>query len=267
MPARPAASCWRPRRPRPSAPPTSFSASTGSISPAPSRRPAAVTAKVVQVSVDHRLHNGWSMDYQGLPPVDVLIACEPDAAVPALLEALGPRRAARGRDAAPRNFPSSPATSSPSIISPTRCAARSANGPPRLTHVSLSWNGASWAVAPSARLSRLRRRRRRRRRARHFGRRRAGAQRLGPAAGRGLRRRRFHDGLHRAVDGGALPHSAADRGGQQPLLLQRRTAPGARRPHAQPPGREPLDRPAHFRARHRHCRPSPARKARKASAR
>jgi acetolactate synthase-1/2/3 large subunit len=49
-----------------------------------------VTAKVVQVSVDHRLHNGWSMDYQGLPPVDVFIACEPDAAVPELLAALGP---------------------------------------------------------------------------------------------------------------------------------------------------------------------------------
>ena len=28
------------------------------------------TAKVIQVSLDHRLHNGWSMDYQGLPPVD-----------------------------------------------------------------------------------------------------------------------------------------------------------------------------------------------------
>ena len=48
------------------------------------------TAKIIQVSIDHQLHKGWSMDYQGLPPVDVLIACEPDAAVPALLEALGP---------------------------------------------------------------------------------------------------------------------------------------------------------------------------------
>src|SRR5579862_7532154 len=35
-------------------------------------------AKVIQVSVDHHLHNGWSMDYQALPPVDVMIACEPD---------------------------------------------------------------------------------------------------------------------------------------------------------------------------------------------
>ncbi len=48
-----------------------------------------VTAKVIQVSVDHRLHNGWSMDYQGLPPVDVFIDCEPDVAVPALLATLG----------------------------------------------------------------------------------------------------------------------------------------------------------------------------------
>ena len=59
------------------------------------RSAAMSTAKVVQVSVDHHLHNGWSMDYQGLPPVDVLIACEPDAAVPALLAALGPARSAR----------------------------------------------------------------------------------------------------------------------------------------------------------------------------
>ena len=58
-----------------------------------------VGAKIIQVSVDHHLHNGWSMDYQGLPPVDVFIDCEPDVAVPPLLEALGPgpARAAPGR--------------------------------------------------------------------------------------------------------------------------------------------------------------------------
>ncbi|MBV9556868.1 MAG: thiamine pyrophosphate-binding protein, partial [Pseudolabrys sp.] len=28
-------------------------------------------AKVIQISLDHQLHNGWSMDYQALPPVDV----------------------------------------------------------------------------------------------------------------------------------------------------------------------------------------------------
>src|SRR5450631_4264896 len=48
------------------------------------------SAKIIQVSLDHLLHGGWSMDYQGLPPVDLFIAAEPDAAVPLLLEALAP---------------------------------------------------------------------------------------------------------------------------------------------------------------------------------
>jgi thiamine pyrophosphate-dependent acetolactate synthase large subunit-like protein len=34
------------------------------------------------------LHNGWSMDYQGLPPVDLLLAAHPDTVVPELLRAL-----------------------------------------------------------------------------------------------------------------------------------------------------------------------------------
>jgi len=47
-----------------------------------------VAAKIVQVSVDQYVHNGWSMDYQGLPPADVYLLAEPDAAVPALLAAV-----------------------------------------------------------------------------------------------------------------------------------------------------------------------------------
>jgi len=47
-----------------------------------------VTAKIVQVSVDQYVHNGWSMDYQGLPPADAYLLAEPDAAVPALLAAV-----------------------------------------------------------------------------------------------------------------------------------------------------------------------------------
>ncbi len=53
-----------------------------------------VTAKVVQVSCDAHSHRGWSMDYQGLPPVDVYLMCEPDTAVPLLLEAVKARKAA-----------------------------------------------------------------------------------------------------------------------------------------------------------------------------
>jgi thiamine pyrophosphate-dependent acetolactate synthase large subunit-like protein len=45
-------------------------------------------AKVVQVSLDQYVHNGWSMDYQGLPPMDVYLLADPDTAVGPLLAAV-----------------------------------------------------------------------------------------------------------------------------------------------------------------------------------
>jgi thiamine pyrophosphate-dependent acetolactate synthase large subunit-like protein len=45
-------------------------------------------AKIVQVSVDQHLHNGWVMDHHGLAPVDLYLMAEPDAAVPPLLAAV-----------------------------------------------------------------------------------------------------------------------------------------------------------------------------------
>jgi thiamine pyrophosphate-dependent acetolactate synthase large subunit-like protein len=50
----------------------------------------APLAKIIQVSCDAHSHRGWSMDYHVLPPVDVYLMCEPDAAVPDLLAALDP---------------------------------------------------------------------------------------------------------------------------------------------------------------------------------
>jgi thiamine pyrophosphate-dependent acetolactate synthase large subunit-like protein len=102
-----------------------------------------VTAKVIQVSVDHRLHNGWSMDYQGLPPVDVFIDCEPDQAVPALLEALGP---GPSRVVVARAKEHPVPTGDKLTVDHMADALREAVGdrPASLTHVSLSWNGASW---------------------------------------------------------------------------------------------------------------------------
>ncbi len=44
-----------------------------------------VEAKVIHCSVDAYVHRGWSMDYQGLAPVDLLILAESDAIVPQLL--------------------------------------------------------------------------------------------------------------------------------------------------------------------------------------
>ncbi|HEY4982420.1 MAG TPA: thiamine pyrophosphate-binding protein [Pseudolabrys sp.] len=104
-----------------------------------------VTAKVVQVSVDHHLHNGWSMDYQGLPPVDVFIACEPQAAVPALIAALGPG-SPRAVASAPKEFPK-PAGDKLTVDHLADSLRRAVGErPTSLTHVSLSWNGASWAL-------------------------------------------------------------------------------------------------------------------------
>jgi thiamine pyrophosphate-dependent acetolactate synthase large subunit-like protein len=102
-----------------------------------------VTAKFVQVSVDHRLHNGWSMDYQGLPPVDVFVACEPDVAVPALIDALGPVDP-RAVQSSTKEFPK--LANGKLTVDHLADALRRAIGerPASLTHVSLSWNGAGW---------------------------------------------------------------------------------------------------------------------------
>jgi len=54
---------------------------------------APIGAKVIRVSVDAHLHRGWSSDYQGLPPSDAYLMCEPDVAVPLLLDAVRARPA------------------------------------------------------------------------------------------------------------------------------------------------------------------------------
>ncbi len=50
-----------------------------------------ITAKIIHVSCDNHLHRGWSMDYQALPPVDMYMQCEPEAAVPLLTAAVTAR--------------------------------------------------------------------------------------------------------------------------------------------------------------------------------
>jgi thiamine pyrophosphate-dependent acetolactate synthase large subunit-like protein len=50
-----------------------------------------VKAKVIHASNDLYVHNGWSMDHQALPPVDVGLLCDPDTAATALLKFVGGR--------------------------------------------------------------------------------------------------------------------------------------------------------------------------------
>jgi thiamine pyrophosphate-dependent acetolactate synthase large subunit-like protein len=103
-------------------------------------------AKIIQVTNDFRIHNGWSMDYQALPPVDVLLPVTPDVAVPDLLKALvasgksrkiAPMRARQDKVDLPNV---------PIEVNHLTRALRHACGDRdvALTHLSLSWDGATW---------------------------------------------------------------------------------------------------------------------------
>ncbi|QZZ37403.1 thiamine pyrophosphate-binding protein [Nitratireductor kimnyeongensis] len=48
--------------------------------------------RIIHVSRDHTIHNGWSMDHQMLPVADLFISADPAKVVPQLLEALGLNR-------------------------------------------------------------------------------------------------------------------------------------------------------------------------------
>jgi thiamine pyrophosphate-dependent acetolactate synthase large subunit-like protein len=102
-------------------------------------------ARIVQVTLDHLIHNGWSMDHQGLPPVDLLLAAQPDVAVPALVTALGAGAAPRG-GAANSALPKPVTGDRPITVDDLAAALRRAAGTRAvtLTHLPLGWNGASW---------------------------------------------------------------------------------------------------------------------------
>ena len=53
---------------------------------------AAPTATIVQVSLDHAIHNGWSMDHQSLPPADLFFSMDTDSFAAALLAELSVTR-------------------------------------------------------------------------------------------------------------------------------------------------------------------------------
>lgn len=55
------------------------------------RNTGTVSAKIAHVTLDSILHNGWSMDYFGLPPVDVPVMASPDAFLEQLLPAVEAR--------------------------------------------------------------------------------------------------------------------------------------------------------------------------------
>ncbi len=106
---------------------------------------APFAGKLVQVTLDHVLHNGWSFDYHGLPAVDLMMAADPDQAVAAMLEELA--------DAAPRAIPAvtrellSPAIKPGPISTPALARVLRdvvADRDVSLLQVPLSWDTRSW---------------------------------------------------------------------------------------------------------------------------
>jgi thiamine pyrophosphate-dependent acetolactate synthase large subunit-like protein len=100
--------------------------------------------KIINVSNDFHIHRGWSMDYEALPPVDLLLPTTPDEAVPQLLAALGgakppkPQAVAKAEKYSPSD--------GPLRVDDLARALRQAVGdkPVSFTHLPLSWNGAVW---------------------------------------------------------------------------------------------------------------------------
>src|SRR5262249_25051539 len=106
---------------------------------------SAPTAKVIQVTLDQNLHNGWSMDYQGLPPVDLFIAADPDATTRAMVKACGPP-SARATDLKPQPLYEPPKATGTLGIENLAQTLREKLGdrPASLTHLPLSWQGSFW---------------------------------------------------------------------------------------------------------------------------
>ena len=102
-------------------------------------------AKIISVSADFHVHNGWSMDYEMLPPVDLLLPTAPDAAVPLLLAALGGSKAPKPTEVKPRAEKYQP-SAGPLRVDDLARSLRAAVGEREvtLTHLPLSWNGATW---------------------------------------------------------------------------------------------------------------------------
>ncbi|HLY90824.1 MAG TPA: thiamine pyrophosphate-dependent enzyme [Acetobacteraceae bacterium] len=109
-------------------------AACGTVSP---------SARVINVTMDHQIHNGWSMDHQALAPADVFMAADADTAIAALLQQLPARDTKRYE---PVVAPEPAAEPGHITVAHMGIELRRAVGvrPTSLLHVSLSWNSALW---------------------------------------------------------------------------------------------------------------------------
>ena len=107
---------------------------------------ASPAAKVIAVTLDHQLHNGWSMDHQALPAADLFIGADADIVVAALLTQLPRREPTRTAERQPPAGP--PSDAGPISGAQLTHALRAAVGdrPASLLHTSVSWSGELWPL-------------------------------------------------------------------------------------------------------------------------
>lgn len=106
-------------------------------------------AKIIQISQDHTVHNGWSMDHQALPPVDVMLSANPDDVLAALISELDGLPDAAGASSLPA---AKPAPERPPLTDAKITMAHLAAGLDKVVgrrdisfvHLPLGWDGAFW---------------------------------------------------------------------------------------------------------------------------
>lgn len=76
-----------------------------------------VKATIINCTVDSYVHNGWSMDYQGLAPADIRVLAEPDALVEGLLSHVEGKNKPQSEWSTPQPYAKSPA---PDLSDPDR---------------------------------------------------------------------------------------------------------------------------------------------------
>lgn len=110
------------------------------------KQAGTVTAQVIQVSLDHLLHNGFGGEHQGLPPCDLHLPCEADVGAAAIADALGV-----GPGVPPGVQPACPAQPMPADDTALDVAALAAavgealkDEPTCLVRVPLGWVPGSW---------------------------------------------------------------------------------------------------------------------------
>lgn len=102
-----------------------------------------IANRIIQISVDHHSHRGWSQDHQGLPPVDLFLQCEPEPAVRLLNERIKPRARNSDRPAIAKTTVQAEKTISIAMMAQSLRRATEGHKP-CLIRLPLSWSGDMW---------------------------------------------------------------------------------------------------------------------------